>query len=215
MYYGQKPTVVGYLDIELDEMMFYQYLPIKDKGAYVTNIPLQLDVPLVNKVTTLVSLDFINLKGVDEFRDHYMYLTIKQLYVSNTSELNRPGVHSDGFMTDDINYIWYNEVPTIFYEGLFIDTPLDDIESLVYFEKHKVNTTPVTYPNKSVIRLDQYNIHESNSIKDNSIVLRCFVKLSFSKDRYDLKGNAKNPIITKNWEYRDRVSGRNIPQLLM
>ena len=43
---------------------------------------------------------------------------------------------------------------------------------------------------------------------------RTFFKLSFSKDKYDLKGNSHNYLFDYNWEMRERKENRNIPQQL-
>ena len=50
--------------------------------------------------------DFKNKYGRYRFLDSYMYLTVKRQYQSKSKLFNRPGYHSDGFLTDDINYIW-------------------------------------------------------------------------------------------------------------
>lgn len=211
MKYGILPKEVGTIKNGLDEMMFYQYLPIKDKDIFYFSIPSQLDNDFIAELLTIVNNDFINLRGVQEFKESYVYLTVKQIYVNNRKGINRPGIHSDGFMTNDVNYIWSNEMPTIFYSGEFTDVPMDDLKSIEYFEQQKANCERVVYPTDTILRLDQFNIHETNTIEEFN-GLRCFVKISFSKDRYDLKGNAKNHSITYDWEYRERSQTRNIPQ---
>lgn len=34
--------------------------------------------------------------------------------------------------------------------------------------------------------------------------MRNFLKVSFSKDKYDLKGNSKNYLLSYDWYFRDR-----------
>lgn len=211
MKYGTLPKEVGTIQNGIDEMMFYQYLPIKGNDTFQLNLPSHLSNEFLQEFITIVNNDFINLRGVKSFKEHYIYLTVKHLFVTHGKGLNRPGIHSDGFMTDDINYIWSNELPTIFYSGEFPDVPMDDIKSIEYFEEQKKHCERVVYPTDTILRLDQFNIHETNTIEQFS-GLRCFVKVSFSKDKYDLKGNAKNSWITSNWEYRERGQTRNIPQ---
>lgn len=214
MKYGTLPKEVGTIQNGIDEMMFYQYLPVKDKNSFVFSLPDQIDNDFIVELLTIINHDFINLRGVPEFKEHYVYLTVKHLYVTQEMSLNRPGIHSDGFMTDDINYIWSNEQPTIFYSGEFPNVPMDDELSINYFEERKQYCERVVYPNNTILRLDQFNIHETNTIEQFS-GLRCFVKVSFSKDRYDLKGNARNGYITSGWNYRERKQTRNIPQTVL
>jgi hypothetical protein len=211
MKYGTLPHEVGTIENGIDEMMFYQYLPIKDRDSFYFSIPSRLDNDFIAELLTVVNNDFINLRGVKEFKENYVYLTVKQLYVTHGKGLNRPGIHSDGFMTEDINYIWSNEMPTIFYSGEFQNVPMDDIKSIEYFEQQKSKCERVVYPTNTILRLNQFNIHETNTIEEFN-GLRCFVKVSYSKDKYDLKGNARNDIIAHDWEYRERNETRNIPQ---
>jgi len=42
--------------------------------------------------------------------------------------------------------------------------------------------------------------------------MRAFVKVSFSKDKYDLIGNAVNYEIDYNWNFKPRENTRNVPQ---
>lgn len=211
MKYGTLPKEVGTIHNGVDEMMFYQYLPIKNNNTFCIDLPSQLNNEFLQEFITVVNNDFVNLRGAREFKEHYIYMTVKHLYVNDGKGLNRPGVHSDGFLTNDINYIWSNELPTVFYSGEFPNVPMDDELSIEYFEEQKKYCEKVVYPTNRILRLDQFSIHETNTIEQFS-GLRCFVKISFSKDRYDLKGNAKNCIITKDWKYRERSKTRNIPQ---
>lgn len=48
MNYGELPTIVRQLDIDVKEMMFYQYLPIKLKDQKVFNIEPRLGVILTH-----------------------------------------------------------------------------------------------------------------------------------------------------------------------
>lgn len=42
--------------------------------------------------------------------------------------------------------------------------------------------------------------------------MRAFLKVSFSKDKYDLLGNSHNYLMDYNWEMKARKEDRNIPQ---
>jgi len=66
-----------------------------------------------------------------------------------------------------------------------------------------------TYPNYSVLRMDQFSIHKVAEYEDGN---RAFIKICVSKDIYRLKGNSINYDLDYNWEYVDRKAERNIPQ---
>jgi len=105
--YGEAPVVIGQYNLDPKEMCFVQYLPIgmssKEKLSFEVRIPnnLKWTWPIVEQI-------------VEYFGDNYVYLTVKHLYVTSNNMGNRPGWHTDGFGTDDINYIWCDRYPTEF-----------------------------------------------------------------------------------------------------
>ncbi len=133
------------------------------------------------------------------------------MYQVNGCSFNRKGYHSDGFLTNDINYVWCDKNPTVFNYSPFKLT-LDDTISMKEMEEQANEEAIEIYPENSLLRLDQYNIHKVSENK--GLVLRTFVKVSFSTDKYDLKGNSKNHLLDYNWNMRDRKKERNIPQLI-
>lgn len=209
MLYNQKPKDLGTLQIQCDEMMFYQYLPIKLSGEIdnVAEKRLHCFTPFV----TACCNDFISEFGNWEYANSYVYLTAKRLYQGEGYSFNRKGYHSDGFMTDDINYLWSDANPTIFNSTDF-DLTLDDNISMVEMQEQAKKENEYSYPPCSILRLNQYVIHKVS--EQNLEGVRTFLKLSFSSDKYDLKGNSINPLLDYNWEMRERRSSRNIPQKL-
>jgi hypothetical protein len=207
MKYGDLPLNLGQFDVQCEEMMFVQYMPIKLIGAALTTYD---DRFLVFKgIIDEVCEDFINAFGYEEWCKSYIYLTAKHMYQVPNASFNRHGYHSDGFMTNDINYIWSNKFPTVFNTTQF-NLTLDDKISIGEMEEQAKKENEITYADKSLVRLNQYNIHK---VGDNSIGgLRTFIKLSFSKDKYDLIGNAHNHLLGYHWDMKARSVERNIPQ---
>lgn len=205
--YGQAPVIIDHIDVECDEMMYYQYLPIKFSGYTNTYIEDRLD--FVWDIYSTAKQDFITTFGRDKFIDMYVYLTVKNLYQIPGRPFNRLGWHSDGFMTDDINYIWSSNQPTIFNASEFNLTQ-DYNMSMIEMEKQARECNNFQFDSKLLIRLDQYNIHKVADISDAG--MRLFVKISFSKDRYDLIGNSKNYKVDYEWDMKPRSIERNIPQ---
>ena len=101
MIYGAEPHDFGRIDLESDEeMMLYQYLPICIDNTICIPERLRWIEPLLEHVQI----------GYGD----YVYLTAKRLYATPENKGNRGGWHSDGFMTNDVNYIWYDSMPTEF-----------------------------------------------------------------------------------------------------
>lgn len=206
--YGELPEVVCNIgrDIDCEEMMYYLYFPIKLPESEIV-----LETRL-EKFRTIIDMALANnAESLGGKANKYVYLTVKTLPFCKGNTGQRPGWHSDGFMTDDINYIWYTDVPTIFCEA---DAPMpiiqDHEKSLTEMEMLATNGRHVSYPNRTLLRLDQGVIHKVN---ENSCFegVRTFVKISISDQPYALKGNSINSRLPLGFEYKDRIKSRNCP----
>lgn len=203
--YGSTPVNLGTLEIKCGEMMFYQYLPIKLCGQFFFALEARIlcFYPLLLKAVN----DFIDSKTWAEYRQFYIYLTAKHTFVSGKNSDNRPGWHSDGFMTEDINYIWSDKDATVFNKSNFDLTP-DDKISLYEMDCQAFTQNNFIYPVKSLLRLDQFIIHRApENCKPG---YRTFFKLTFSKDKYNLIGNSHNYLLGYNWDMIERSEQRNI-----
>lgn len=87
---------------------------------------------------------------------------------------------------------------------------IQTIQDKVMGEEQAKKENEVIYPNNTLLRLNQFQIHKV--FPGTQLGLRTFVKVSFSKDKYDLKGNSVNHLLDYNWNMRDREVERNIPQ---
>jgi hypothetical protein len=203
MKYGQLPVVIGNFAIDVKESMFYLYMPIKMAGN-MDKIVLEKRLNIFKPLITAAIKDF---KG--DLINSYIYLTVKHLLVLPNYLGNRPGYHSDGFLTQDINYIWCDKNPTIFNNSVF-DITLDDYLSLAEMEAQALKENEVKYPINSLLRLDQYNIHKVSEVENP--MMRTFVKISISKDQYNLEGNSHNYNMDYEWDMKQRQESRNIPQ---
>ena len=163
------------------------------------------------KLMAVSAGNYVGEFGLDAYMASYVYLTAKRLFVSPEYNMNREGWHSDGFMTDDINYIWSDCVPTVFNTSTFSLTQ-DDKVSLEEMEKQADDRFDHVFDNNTLLRLNQYVIHKCGEITKGT--MRTFVKLSFSQDKYDLEGNSVNYMMDYDWKYklRPRNVDRNIPQ---
>ena len=204
--YGAAPIDLGIVDISPREMMFWLYCPIKVPGTVGSAIP-----PNLFQFSGLVDVIAADI-GAVRWYEHYVYITAKTLWCSPDNPGNRPDWHSDGFLTEDINYIWYDANPTVFWESHErVSFTADHHASLAEMEavcepdvsKHR------RYPPKHLLRLDQTVMHKV----DTNILagVRTFVKVSVSRHVYALNGNSINHGLALNWAYQDRGTERNCP----
>ncbi len=157
-HYGQLPKVIRILKLECKEMMFYQYLPIKlgQIDGNWSEIKYDKRLDCFYKLIHLSCKNFRERFGNERFNRSYIYLTVRHLYQEKETSFNRKGYHSDGFMTDDINYIWSNCSPTVFNNSDFKLT-LDDTISIDEMEQQAEKSKEVTPPNNALLRLNQFN----------------------------------------------------------
>lgn len=207
MKYGQLPKELGLFEVDCKEMLFYQYLPIKMPNE--TQVKFEERLNCFSALVGAICCDYIGEFGLDNYVNSYVYLTAKHLYQMPNCSFNRTGWHSDGFLTDDINYIWCDKYPTIFNKTDF-DLPLNDLLSMEEMEKQAMPFNDVTYKENQLLRLNQFNIHKVAPIEKGG--MRTFLKVSISKDKYDLIGNSHNYLLDYNWQMKQRNEVRNIPQ---
>ncbi len=210
MRYSELPKQLSIHNVSCKEMIFYQYLPIKLVG--MKGVIFEDRLKYFDSIIKEACSDFIKENGLCRYINSNIYLTAKYMYQPANYSFNRIGYHSDGFLTDDINYIWSDRNPTIFNSGKF-NLTMDDAISMKEMDIQALRENEITFPNNTLLRLNQFNIHKVNDIQE--IGMRTFIKVSFSKDRYDLVGNSHNYLIDYNWEMKDRKDERNIPQTII
>jgi len=199
---GKIPEIIGEYKIKCTEMMFYMYLPIKLSGNLDIMTPSRLHT--FNKLIKAAILR----EDVKTITQKYIYLTVKHLYVQPGYSGQRGGYHIDGFNTDDINYIWYDSYPTVFCTQEF--NLSDDHEtSIKQMEEQAKEENEITFPANTLLRLDQTQVHKAPEI--DKAGMRTFVKISFSKHKYNLEGNAYNHLLKYNWKMHPRGEVRNHP----
>lgn len=201
------PKDIGEFRLTTDEVMYYLYLPIKWPGSLPCYIPDER-LGFINPLLHAIRADM----GVDEFINHHVYLTIKRQYVGAGSTANRPGWHCDGWGSDDINYIWYDDVPTIFTEFPLKWAPEDHNECLEHLEDFgsHFEKARTTYPTHHLLRLDSGVIHRVETNVPQQ-VMRTFVKITISKERFNLLGNSRNPLLPDKGKFIPRDDSRNHP----
>lgn len=203
--YGAAPVDLGLVDMTAVEMMSWLYCPIKLANSVDEEIPdnLKQFAPIIDRVAEDV--------GGDRWHESYVYVTAKTLWVNPENPGNRPGWHCDGFLTTDLNYIWADANPTIFWVGPKVRFTADHSASLAEMEAVAENDVAQwrTYPLKHLLRLDETVLHK---VAPNvSAGMRTFVKVSVSEHKYCLKGNSINHRLAPDWTYAARSVERNDP----
>lgn len=209
MKYGNAPESMGIWNLKFEEYMHYMYLPIMIPESDVIEIPDNLSFAHEMIVRVIESEWSRGGRGVHS----HIYVTARRGYATPGNPLNRPGWHSDGFGTDDINYVWTDRFPTLFAIGDFGDISTDHIRSSEQFTERAGDLPRVamkTYQDKELLRLDPSVIHAAPPIPAPGGE-RSFFKISFSNSRYNLKGNAHNHLLDYEWPMYDRQTVRNDP----
>lgn len=200
MRYGALPEDLGPIKLSPAEMMFWLYCPILTPTSADAIVPSNLKQfwPILDAVMALEH----------QARGKYVYLTAKTLWVGGDHIGNRPGWHSDGFGTNDVNYIWYDRAPTEFLRGAF--SLADDCDDAMAQMAVEATRATVTYfPNKHLLRLTPACVHRSPVHFEEG--MRTFVKVSISPDRYNLEGNSINHGLAERWPLVPREVVRNHP----
>lgn len=197
--FSHEPTVIGKYKIDCRELMFVQYMPIAmPYGPICIPDNLRCFAPLIAAVVS---------RGVPT--GAHIYLTAKRLFVGPNCLGNRPGWHTDGFGTDDINYIWSDTLPTEFCVNQHFVLSDDHDISLIEMERQAWPENFRTYPAGSLLKLDSSIVHRFAQPTAESY--RTFVKISISCERYNLIGNAHNYLLDYDWPMVERQAGRNHP----
>jgi len=205
--YGTPPVVGGRIDLpDWEEYLHYMYLPVRMPGDGSVRLPQRLE--FARRTVTVAIWDHIMRGGA--FEDCHVYLTVRRGWASPGNPLNRPGWHTDGFGGTDINYVWADRYPTLFAEQCFTGISEDHQLSVDQFTDQLDPERIVTYPDRTLLRLDPSVVHSVPEIPAPGGT-RSFLKVSFSPDRYDLAGNAHNYLFDYDWPMYSREVVRNDP----
>jgi len=211
--YGTAPAALGIVDISPKEMMFWLYCPIKMRNVPYSGVEkiLESTPPNLHQFSPIIKRALASILP-DWLAASYVYITAKTLWVTPDNPGNRPGWHSDGFMTDDLNFIWSDRSPTLFWQPeKRVAFTQDHHASLAEMEAAAESDVEhhVTYRDKSLLLLDQRVIHRVANVTKAG--MRTFVKISVSKHRYNLVGNSINHLLSPDWDYVERIEERNHP----
>lgn len=207
------PESLGEFHVHNKEYCQYLYLPIKMADGFDIVLEPRLKF-LENMIYAAIDHECYH-KSLDWITGKYIYLTVKQTLVPKGLDQNRPGWHSDGFGTNDVQFIWFNKWPTEFLIGDY-EVSKDDIMSMEEMKCHEDGyylhgRQPPLYepPPFHLYRIDQNNIHRTVPAPETGV--RLFVKITISEHRYAQEGNSHNYNMNYDWTMAPRKTDRNQP----
>ena len=201
--YGEYPTVIDNIELSVDEMMFYQDMPIKLAGQPYNPRNKDDRLAIFDKLISTAILDF-------EGEPDYIYICAKRLFCTPDNVGNRAGYHCDGFLSDDTNYVWSDIHPTVFCVQPYVNVYQDHIKSLPVFDEQSKPENELTMVIPfDLVRLTPFVVHRTPTLPEAGF--RTFVKITFSKHRFNLIGNSHNQHLSYDWEMHPREKVRNHP----
>lgn len=187
--------------------------------------------PYMDAIAIAVSAErAVNADFRDCEDDYYAYITIDQKVVEPHRTQRRPGFHGDAFLTPENadlsrdvlvenTYLVADGLPTEFKEGPFdiSDVYPDDVACLARFDERAADMPTVTMPSYAVVRITPYEIHSPAVHNGEDPLLRTFLKITFSRERFNREGNATNPLLCyDSWFWVPRKVGiRNHRNILL
>lgn len=195
-----RPTRIGEFNLAPGELCFVQDLPIKFPE---TTIRVREELRWCDPLIKAAHYD----QGY-RADERYMYLTVRHMFCSPGKMVGRPGWHIDGFLTDDETYLWSNVAPTQFTHQP-LELTLDHEESLREMSSRLVERNTYSGKPNVLYHMDNTVIHRVST--EPFTGYRAFVKINFSRNRYNLQGNAHNRAFDYSWEMHPRNPERNHP----
>jgi hypothetical protein len=205
--YGKHPVYLGQFDINLPEVMYWLYLPVRMKGSGLM-LPGALECcrPLIEASEEYVRYHHMPFPRT---RLHdYVYLSARKGWATPDNPLNRPGWHCDGFGTDDLNFVWWDGSGTRFAFQTFEGIVSDHNRSLTQFDEQVQPINVHTYRQHGLFAIDPSVVHATPIIQPPG-EMRQYVKISMSDQQYNLENNSHNYLFKYDWPMFKRETGRN------
>jgi fructose-1,6-bisphosphatase/inositol monophosphatase family enzyme len=140
--------------------------------------------------------------------DYHAYITIDQKLVPPHRTQRRQGFHGDAFMTpenadlgqsalSENTYLVCDALPTEFRDGPFDITDVypDIAGCLARFDAIAAAQPAVTFPPYALIRITPFDVHSPAVNHADEPLVRTFIKITFSRERFNRQGNAVNPLL--------------------
>lgn len=194
---------------------------IEDRAAFskpvtsVLNMPVKMPGSEIKVPEELAQFREFLQKIIDhekavnpDFDEFYMYLTVDQHAVKAGTTHRRPGVHIDGVqgarykvkLPPEHLYSASDRLGTVFYDQPFDLTALDPAKQHVHaeLERQAKEENARATPDFDIAFWDSYSVHRADVAKED--FMRTFIRVEFSKKRYDSEGDTHNPLFEYDWK---------------
>lgn len=212
IFFGDAPVALGRFPFDLREVMYYLYLPVVLHDDLEIRLPPNVEVcrPMIQYCMADALGLFGRRKKQHSFR--YVYLSARKGWATPDNPLNRPGWHSDGFGTDDLNYLWWTGPGTRFAIQRFENISDDHLVSLQQFEAQVRDECVLSdFREKQCYAVHPGVVHATPLIEAPGC-MRQYVKVSLSNRRYNLENNSHNYLFDYDWPLHPRAEMRNDTQ---
>jgi hypothetical protein len=169
-------------------------------------------IPDWARVVTYQALEFESYH-VGEVSPWHVYLTVHQSMVEAQDTQRNGGAHIDGMqgvaypspLVGCHAYLLSSVAPTVFYPHAFtlgdFDRDRDNLYSIL--DRGKDKSRAWTPAPGELMAASCYCVHEAGVMTETGP--RSFIRVEFSKKRFDRVENTRNPLIdTSSWQYRPR-----------
>jgi hypothetical protein len=198
--YGNRPDWVGRFPIDLGEVMYYLYLPVKMPDDPQYRLP-----PNVSRCWGIIHAAIAHAAPKTY---SYVYLSARMGWATPDNPLNRPGWHCDGFGTDDLNYVWWKGPGTRFAIQKFSNISIDHVASLAQFESQiDPESVVADLPECNLYALTPFVVHATPTISAGC--MRQYIKVSLSNHVYNMEHNSHNYLFDYTWPMEERKKVRN------
>ena len=201
----------------------------RNPNSYIWSLNMPIKMPhsevkipkLYNQFSEFLGRVFRNEIKTNPYYDKfYAYLTIDQRKVRPFTSQRRSDWHSDSVRNiktdntyDESIYICYDNLPTVFTDAKLDFNKLPTLKSnrilSDFINKSCTQSDHFLHDNYSILHFDPYSLHRENINNDSVNINRTYVKVTFSKDQYNIEGNCHNYYFNYEWDSFPRTLERN------
>lgn len=198
-----------HLPLDTSELEFCNvvYMCIKDINNSYYSIPDQFVDIMDHILFTMIGSGMLD---GDMDYNKYCYLTIKKMYVNPRTVGNREGLHIDGFLSDQRNFIWFDSLPTCVSVGDYYLSQDHDVSlQEMADQSEEKDYASLMLDKNTLYEMSQQCVHEPMENWNEEPVLRTFIKLTYSKELFNAFGNSWNYKLPNIKPTANRAGTRN------
>ena len=209
VFKGSTPGRVAAFTNPVSEFMFYQDMLVH-KAPAGAQLSSRCRPRLPTRLKGLTGIirqcwDY-NENELDNSPRTYTYLSVKRLPIGPGNSFSRPGWHIDGFLSEDVTFIYSDIFPTLYSTSDFSLTR-DHAISMAEMAVQAKETDVVEMPANELVHIDLHCVHRVNV--PPVAHTRTFLKVVLSHRPFNLEGNAVNPECLPPWSFVPRAVSRN------